>query len=73
MLKAERLRVKATILECGVAQTFKQYGEWTALCQAEVSAEVLQEAIALRKQSEQIQKNIQRAGEQRRKNSHGKN
>ena len=53
-LKAERLRVKATILESGVAHTFKQYGEWTAECQAEISIEVLQDAVQLRKEAHRI-------------------
>lgn len=53
-LQAERLRVKATILESGVANTFKSYGEWTAEAQAEISIEVLQDAVKLRKEANRI-------------------
>lgn len=74
MAQAERLRVKATILEAGVAQTFKQYGEWTAMCQAEVSIEVLQEAVELRREADVINGRIKKseiAQYTRRRRKHG--
>jgi len=58
MKHAEDMNCEANILEAGVANTFKQYGEWSYSQQAEISIRVLQRAVELRKQADRIMKNV---------------
>ena len=60
MALSERMRTRATILEAGVAATFKAFGEWISEFQGEVTLDVMKEAQRLRREADQIMDQVNR-------------